>query len=118
MSYDIRLCDPVTKETLVTETPHQIAGGTRCLGGTDEMWLNVTYNYSVHFKRVMGDGGIRRIYGLTGAESIPLLKDAINMLGDDASDDYWQPTEGNAKQALCGLLALAQLRPDGVWEGD
>ena len=24
-------------------------------------------------------------------------------------------TEGNAKRALCGLLAFAQMRPDGVW---
>lgn len=25
-------------------------------------------------------------------------------------------TEGNAKKALYGLLALAKLRPDGIWE--
>ena len=40
------------------------------------------------------------------------------MLGDDVDDDYWKPTEGNAKRALYGLLAMAQMRPDGVWGGD
>jgi hypothetical protein len=30
-------------------------------------------------------------------------------------NDYWKATEGNAKRALCQLVALAQLRPDGVW---
>jgi hypothetical protein len=55
---------------------------------------------------------------MTGAESVVLLKSAIAQLGDDVADDYWEPTEGNAKRALTQLLALAQLRPDGVWDGD
>lgn len=44
MSYDIRLCDPVTHETLEVDSPHLMAGGTYALGGTTELWLNVTYN--------------------------------------------------------------------------
>jgi hypothetical protein len=118
MSYDIQLCDPVTKEVLHTDAPHQMRGGTYALGGTTELYLNVTYNYYKHYHRVMGDEGIRTIYGKTGAESMPILCKAIADLGDDVVDDYWQPTEGNAKQALCSLLAMAQLRPDGVWGGD
>jgi len=55
---------------------------------------------------------------MSGAESIPILRAAADKLGDDVHDDYWQPTEGNAKRALFGLIALAQLRPDGVWKGD
>ena len=35
---------------------------------------------------------------------------------DYADEDYWKATEGNAKSALCGLLAFAQMRPDGVWK--
>ena len=54
----------------------------------------------------------------TGAESIPLLEKAIANLGDDVHPDYWEPTEGNAKRALFKLLALARLRPDGVWRID
>jgi len=118
MSYDIRLTHPVTGETLNTDVPHQMHGGTYVLGGTTECWLNVTYNYGRFFRQVMGEKGIRSIYGMSGAESIPVLKKAISQLKDDVSVNYWDATEGNAKSALYGLLALAQMRPDGVWDGD
>ena len=119
MGYDIHLNDPVTREPIHFEEKHQVHGGNMVLGGTTEAWLHITYNYADHFRSVFGsEDGVRRIYGLTGAESIPLLKAAIFKLGDEVSLDYWEATEGNAKQALCGLLAFAQLRPDGVWEGD
>lgn len=90
------------------------------MAGTTELWLNVTYNYSKHYYRsdVFGEKGIRSIYGLTGAESIPVLERAISALGDDVASDYWLPTEGNAKRPLTQLLAMAQLRLDGVWKGD
>ena len=55
---------------------------------------------------------------MSGAQSIPILQDAINKLGNDVDDDYWKSTEGNAKRALCQLLSFAQMRPDGVWNGD
>ena len=118
MSYDIYLNDRVTGKPLQLDTPHNMRGGTYCSGGTRECWLNITYNYSKYYYEVFGDKGIRAIYGLTGAESIPLLKAAISKLGDETSPDYWEPTPGNAKKALCQLLALAKLRPDGVWDGD
>lgn len=119
MSYDIRLVDPVTRESLHAENPHQIAGGTRALGGTTELWLNVTYNYQAVFARVFDSPkGIRSIYGISGAESILILKRAAAQLGDDANEDYWKPTEGNVKKAIHGLLALAHMRPDGIWAGD
>lgn len=117
MSYDISLLDPITKQTIHFETPHVIRGGTYAPNGTTEAWLNITYNYHPHFMR-LGKNGIRTIYGMTGAESIPLLKEAIASLGDDVDIDYWKCTEGNAKRALLGLLAFAQLRPDGIWKGD
>lgn len=120
MSYDISLCDPITHQELHTEAPHQMAGGTYALGGTTEMWLNITYNYGRIYCRddVFGKNGIRAIYGKTGAESIPILKKAIAALGDDVAFDYWEATEGNAKRPLMQLLAFAQMRPDGVWDGD
>lgn len=118
MSYDIYLCDPETKEVLHLDAPHHLTGGTYALGGTTEAHLNVTYNYAEHFVRVLGEKGIRSIYGTTGADSIPVLEAAISKLGDDADDDYWKATEGNAKQALVQLVALAKIRPDGVWDGD
>lgn len=119
MSYDITLNDPITGDTILFDTPHQLKGGNYALNGTDEAWLNITYNYVEHFKRTIDkDKGIRAIYGKTGAESIPILKNAITQLKDDVSDDYWEPTEGNAKRAILNLLAFAQMRPDGIWDGD
>lgn len=110
--------DRVTGDTVKLDFPHQIRGGMYAIGGTNEAWLNVTYNYGDIFRQVFGEDGIRSIYGKSGAESIPMLQKAISVLKDDATNDYWEATEGNAKKALYGLLAFAQLRPDGVWDGD
>jgi len=118
MSYDIYLKDPVSGEPLLLDSPHHMNGGTYAVGGTTEAHLNVTYNYGVHYHKTLGDKGIRTIYGMTGAESIPLLSKAASELGNETSLDYWEPTEGNAKKALLQLVALAKMRPDGVWDGD
>lgn len=118
MSYNIELCHPVTGEVLQLETPHHMRGGTYRVGGEPLAHLNVTYNYSRHFYAHLGEKGIRSIYGMTGAESIPVLKDAAAKLANDTDADYWKATEGNAKAALMQLVALAQMRPDGVWNGD
>lgn len=113
MSYDIQLCDPVTREVLHLDAPHQMSGGTYVLNETDECWLNITCNYAKFYYRpnVFGEKGVRTLYGKTGAESISILQQAIAALGDDA-------TEGNAKRPLYQLLAMAQMRPDGIWDGD
>jgi len=118
MSYDISLCEPVIKKVIQFDASHHIKGRTYQFGGSTKAYLNVTYNYSEIFYKYFGEKGIRTIYGMTGAESILLFKNVINILKDDETEDYWEPTEGNAKKALYGLLAFAQLRPDGIWEGD
>lgn len=118
MSYDINLLEPTTKETIEFDNIHNSKGGNYCIGGTRVAWLNITYNYAKHYYRLFGEKGIRTIYGMTGADSIPILKKVIGQLGDDVSNDYWEPTEGNAKRALIGLLNFAEARPDGIWDGD
>ena len=118
MSYDIHLEHPVTKEVLHADTKHELRGGTYVIGGTTELSLNVTYNYGEILYRVMGKGGIRNLYGKTGAEAVSILKNAIDQLGDDTDPDYWKATEGNVKSALYKLLAIARIRPDGVFNGD
>lgn len=117
MSYDIDLIDPVTQEVIEFDEPHQMKGGTYAVGGTTKATLNITYNYAKHYS-VLGEKGIRTIYGITGADSIPLLEQVASKLSDEVSDDYWEATEGNAKRALKQLIALAKMRPDGVWDGD
>ena len=120
MSYDIRLCDPVTKKVIELDQPHFMRGGTYAVNGAKELWLNITYNYSDIYRRpeVLGEHGIRSIYGMSAHESIPVLEEAIAVLGDDVHEDYWEPTEGNAKRPLIQLLAMAKMRPDGIWAGD
>lgn len=118
MSYDIYLNDPVTGQTLDLDEAHHMRGGTYQMGGSQRAWLNVTYNYAPHFYRLLGEEGIRSIYGKTGAETVKPLTEAAGQLGDDVDPDYWKPTEGNAKRALLQLAALASMRPDGVWDGD
>lgn len=118
MSYDIYMCDPVTKTELCFDAPHSMRGGTYAPGGTDKAWLNVTYNYGTHFDRLFGDKGIRVIYGMTGADSIPILESGIARLNNDVDPDYWRPTEGNARRSLEHLLTIARAFPGGVWDGD
>ena len=192
MSYDISLKDRVTGETLEVESLHFMTGGTYAVGGTREMWLNITYNYAQYYYEATDgdprfahdeisayyfDGttgpveteyGIRGIYGKSGAESIQMLKDMILRIeqkykndgkwidtvrkktrwldhdGNEYSDpyeaiinglpriseeyeiivnegpnnDYREPTAGNAIKPLYQLIAMAEMRPDGVWDGD
>lgn len=118
MSYDIELLDPVTREVIQLDSPHQIKGGTYAMNGTTEAWLNITYNYGQIYREKFGEKGIRTIYGMTGAESIPVIQKVIDELGNDVNKDYWKATEGNAKKPLYGLLAFAKMRPDGIWDGD
>ena len=135
MSYDIYLKDPVTKEVIEFDEKHEMRGGMYAIGGTKEAWLNITYNYSNWYYKdyAFGEKGIRTIYGMSGAESIPVLKKVIQSLentNEDLSEEeikelkdqgvngYWLPTKENAIKPLYQLLAMAQLRPDGIWEGD
>lgn len=140
MSYDISLRDPIRKETIHFDTPHQIRGGTYAVGGTSEAWLNITYNYSRWYYKegVFPDNredyrGIRSIYGLSGADSIPILENVIKTLEDMDEDlteeeiknyeehnikGYWLPTRENAIKPLYQLLAMAKMCPDAEWDGD
>lgn len=117
MSYSIYLCDAVTGNVLHSDTKHQIKGGTYAVGGTDELWIDVTTNYYKIFcmPEVFGSVGIHFLNNKMAADTIKPLEKAIQNLKDDTDPDYWKPTEGNAKSALISLLALAKLRPDGIW---
>ena len=140
MSYDITLKDPVTHEVIEFDEPHQMKGGMYAIGGTKEAWLNITYNYAnYYYDAAEGDDrffgklwydepknlGIRGIYGKTGAESIPMLQEMVerikHMPDEECPADckgYWKPTAENAVRPLHYLIAMAKMRPDGIWDGD
>ena len=114
MSYDIYFCDPVSKKRIELESPHFMRGGTYAIGGTTEMWLNVTYNYAKNY--APHKFSIRDLDGKTALDVMPELERVIAALGDDVSSNYWEATDGNAKRALVQLLTLAKMRPDAVIE--
>lgn len=115
MSYDVELRDALTGKTLQTDIPHFMRGGMYAIGGTHKLWLNITFNYGPLFRKAVSEG-IYAIDGMSAVESIAVLDKMIAVLGDDVDDDYWKPTEGNAKRALLQLKAMAQMRPDGEWK--
>lgn len=134
MSWDISLINPVTRETIHFDKPHQMQGGTYALGGTTEAWLNVTYNYSRWYYRpdvFDKENGIRLIDGMLAGDSIPVLEKAITAL-EEMTDElpdtervemeasgatgYWLPTRENAIVPLYQLLLMAQMKPDAMWE--
>lgn len=126
MSYDINLLDPITKKVIEINDAHFLRGGTYKMGGSTELSLNMTYNYSKFLHKVIQpkstpseyETGIRSLYGMTALEAIPILEAAISKLKSDFDEDYWSPTEGNTKQALNNLLTMCKIRPDAIIDGD
>ena len=47
-----------------------------------------------------------------------LPEEEINQCLEQGVSGYWMPTRENAIRPLYQLLAMAQMRPDGVWESD
>jgi hypothetical protein len=118
MSYDIYFEDTEGNTLRLPDDFEQPKGGTYAIGGTTEAWLNITYNYAPFFRSVFGPDGIRSLYGKTGKEVTPDLERAVEILGTDRDQDYWNPTEGNAGAALNGLLQMAKVLPEGIIKGD
>lgn len=118
MGHDVEIVSKKTRKTLWKRNVHHIRGANYPLGGSNEAHISITFNYWNHFVKVLGEEGIRTIYGMSSKQSIPLLTECIEKLEDSHSNSYWEPTEGNARKALISLRELARLYPDGIWAGD
>ncbi len=150
MGYDIWLMEKSTGESIELPVRHVMIGGTYAadydertgqftVQPTAEAWLHITYNYAKYYydaadgdDRFYGENyegkhsnlGIRGIYGKTGVESIPMLKDMAERIQRKVAtetivaNDYWTASAANAVKPIYQLLAFAELRPDGVWNGD
>ena len=126
MSWDVSLLNPETREVVDCGMNHGIVGGTFAVVEDEQgnympcstlLELNVTYNYSPHYYRVLNEElGLRWLHDKVASENISQLKEAISKLGTDVHEDYWQPTEGNARKALEHLLSFAETAPDAIWE--
>lgn len=115
MSYDVKM---VNEKGNLLVVPRHTEGGTYMVGGTNLTELNITYNYAPHFCKVLGELGIRSLYGKKGREVQPLLRKAVKKLGTERDGDYWKSTPGNAGHALNILLQWAILHPYGIFQGD
>ena len=71
---------------------------------------------------------IPHCYDKTGAEINPnevfiyrqpeRIEERTEMVSEGPNPNYWCATAANAISPLHKLIAMAQLRPDGVWTGD
>lgn len=107
MSWDIELRHPETGD--VATVPSHTEGGTYAVGGTSLADISVTYNYAIHFN-------FRELNGLTGEQSIPILREVVRRLGTKQNPDYWSATPGNTGYAASILLGWAALYPEYIWE--
>lgn len=114
MSYGVYFTDPVSREVIELKDVHYMRGGTYAVGGTKDLYLNITYNYARNYAK--HDFSIRDLNEKTAFEAITELERVIQLLGDDVTDNYWDATDGNAKRALISLLTMAKIRPDAIIE--
>ena len=111
MSYDVYIED--ANGIINLDHKHQIHGGTYAIGGRTELQMNVTFNYSAVYSDYL-NASLRDLDGMTVKRTIPTLCTWIAKLagaGGEPSDDYWEPSVGNARVALANLLSLCHLAP-------
>jgi hypothetical protein len=102
------------------EVPHNLKGGTYVVGGTRELWMQVTHNYNTFLAEALRDS-LDCLQGKTVKETLPLLETAVQVLSQKydnpmPSEKYWDATAGNALKALQDLVDLAKLAPlDATW---
>lgn len=86
--------------------------------------FNYTYNVSQMWYDFYPDRGIREHYGMTGKDSLPILRYLRNHMEDNEAsmremepDNGWGSYEGALE--FVGELILAAIRnPDEIWDGD
>lgn len=114
MSWDVSLeCSECHRPVELDEAHTE--GGTYCVGGTTAADLNVTYNYSTHFREHLHPDGLAWLDGKPASETIDALAAAVEALGTVRDKDYWAPTPGNAGYALSILLRWARMSPEAVF---
>lgn len=116
MGYRIKLKDD---DGNVVSAPRHTEGGSYAMGGASIAEVSITSNYSEYYhEHIDEDDGIRHLYGKTGREAEPILREAIEELGTEQSEDYWERTPGNAGHMLSVLLDWAQQHPEATFSGD
>lgn len=117
MSYDIEIINPKTGETLEANRFLNVRGTVQSLYASKELHLSITYNYREHFvKAFQSPSSIKCLNNKAVITTIDIITNAIERLDTDYYlEDYWKPTEGNARLALINLLILAFEGLEGYW---
>jgi len=125
MGWDLSLHKKNTEtgeaESCYVEVPHNLKGGTYVVGGTRELWMQVTHNYNDFLAEALQESSLDCLQGKTVKETLPLLETAVQVLSQKynnpmPSERYWDATAGNALKALQDLVDLAKLAPlDATW---
>ena len=114
MGYWIYLFDDDGKPVQIER--HQ-EGGTFVVGGTNDASMSLTFNYcGFYYEHLDPEIGIKWIHGQKAKDTIQRLQKAVDRLGDNPSDNYWDSTQGNAGHALAVLLSWATQHPEATWE--
>ncbi|WP_238532829.1 hypothetical protein [Halalkalicoccus jeotgali] len=96
--------------------PRHTEGGSYALSGVTKAKMSVTFNYSEFFEEALDEEeGLRWLNDKRAGDTEARLREAVDVLGTEQSDDYWEATAGNAGHALSILLAWAQQHPDAEW---
>ena len=95
MGYSLWLEDKKTGEVCQGKTRCDI-GNMTCPNGTNNLEFNITYNYAGYYYEVFEEEGIRKIYGMTGGDSLPFL----SLLCASIKNKYYNTEEGRWKVLL------------------
>lgn len=120
MRWECKLVDAKTGDPVTFETTHYLSGGNCRLGGINEAWLNVMYDYDVFFRRFYPEDSLCVINGKTGREAVPLLLKIVNGLSFTGSEmdrrnSNKKVSEKNAFISALDLLVLSTWAEDAVW---
>lgn len=102
MSWTLSLVDK-NGNTCISKKKRENLGTMVCLDGTQEMEFNITYNYSSYFKDYLGEKGLDILDGMTGEQSIVVLRlVAVGLYRDyyDMLSDKWNVTVRHEKKAF------------------
>lgn len=110
MGWSIYITDK-NGETVRLKSPHKISGSDFAVGGTQDLWMTLTFNYSRYYYQIWPCGGLCFLHGLSVKNAMRTLLEGMLLLKGEQCGDYWHASEGNARAGLLSILSLCALSP-------
>ena len=102
--------------------------GAESIPMLQDLIQRITDKYQRNGEWIFTERQVPHYYDKTGAEINPneaflrrqtvRVEERTEMVSEGPNPNYWSATAANAISPLHKLIAMAQLRPDGVWIGD